>query len=176
MALTEPARQRQASHGWLGLKPAPQRTRLPQGQVHHFDWILTYHLTLMAAVLPLHMSGEGALLGMGAGPAGFASAHPISAPPRPDSPVDFFLSVVLGDLVVGLGLDLPGLEDQGEPWAWELGHGHSGRQGWAGKPSSQAVYPVHCRPLAGTQGRDRSRAHILRCDVLALDAEDGGLG
>jgi hypothetical protein len=78
-------------------------------------------------------------------------------------------------LLVGvdvLGLDLPG-EDQGEPWAWELGHGHSGRRGWAGKPPSQAVYPVDCRPLAGTQGRVHSRAHTLRSMSFLVAAAAG---
>jgi hypothetical protein len=113
---------------------------------------------------------------MVAGRARVALAHPLVAPPRLAASGDFFfLSVVLGDLVVGLGLDQPGLEDQGEPQAWEPGHGRSGRRGWAGKPPSQALYPVDCRPLAGTQGRVHSRAHILRCAAAVVLAEDGGL-
>ena len=97
------------------------------------------------------------------------------APPRLTACfVSFSVLTTAAGLVVGLGLDLPGPEDQGEPQAWELGHGHSGRRGWAGKPPSQALYPVDCRPLAGTQGRVHSRAHILRGAAAAL-AEDGGL-
>ena len=68
----------------------------------------------------------------------------------------------LGDVDRLLWLHLAGLEDQGEPQAWELGHGLSGDDGCAGKPPPRALDPVHCRPLAGSLGRVPSRAHIFR--------------
>ena len=69
---------------------------------------------------------------------------------------------VLGLLV---RLHLAGSEDQGEPQAWELGHGRSRDDGCAGKPPPQAYDPVDCRPLAGSLGRVHSGAHILRAAV-----------
>ena len=62
-------------------------------------------------------------------------------------------------------LHLAGSEDQGEPQAWELGHGRSRDDGCAGKPPPQAYDPVDCRPLAGSLGRVHSGAHILRAAV-----------
>jgi hypothetical protein len=41
LALTEPAKLRVASHGEREEDSAPQRTRLPQGQGHHLERILT---------------------------------------------------------------------------------------------------------------------------------------
>ena len=44
LALTEPARLMVASRGEIELNSAPQRTRLPQGQEHHLEGILTIDL------------------------------------------------------------------------------------------------------------------------------------
>ena len=80
-------------------------------------------------------------------------------------------------LRVGLGVDDdrlhgPGLEDQGEPWAWELGRGLSGGQSWAEMLFPRAPYPVDCRPLAGAQGHVHSKAHILLSDAAAAAVEE----
>ena len=106
---------------------------------------------------------------MVAGRARVALADPLFAPPRLAASGDFFfLSVVLGDLVVGLGLDQPGLEDHGEPQAWELGHGRSGRRGWAGSPPPRrftllTAAPWQVRWAVSTPGRISSAALLLLC-------------
>ena len=162
LALTEPAGQSRAPHGMDWIEPAPQRTRLPVWQENHF-WFDFLTIDLW----------EGRLLGHRMG-----VWHTL---------VGFFggaCRAVAGD-VAGLGawcgtagaagFRHPGWEDQGEPRAWELGHGHSREDGCAGKPPPQAC-PVSRCPLAGTLGRVHSGAHLLRlASLLALAAEDGAL-